>query len=182
MAFSSTAYPSDIKLERVSKFGNKLLKSLNFESDSNFVVENGDKIEIGSSSNLRKNFVKIDGEVDRAGEYEWNEGIRLNDIVKNKYLLSEEADFNYALIRRIDSQGQVEIISFSPLDLFKGDREELNIPLLPKDLILFLPKFDAQKERVIRPILKELEFNAEPSVGTLVVSISGEVHFPGNTQ
>ena len=66
------------------------------------------------------------------------------------------------------------------MDLFKGDREDLNIPLLPKDLILFLPKFDAQKrERVIRPILKELEFNAEPSVGTLVVSISGEVHFPG---
>ena len=88
--FSATAYPSDIKLERVSKFGNKLLKSLNFESDSNLVVENGDKIEIGSSSNLTKNIVKIDGEVDRAGEYEWKEGIRLKDIVKNKFLLSEE--------------------------------------------------------------------------------------------
>ncbi len=178
--FSSNAYPSDIKLERVDKFGNKLLKSLSFESDSNTLIQNGDNIKIGSSTNLRKNSVKLDGEVDRAGEYEWKEGIKLNDIVKNKFVLSENADLNYALIRRIDSQGQVEIISFSPLDLFKGDRKELNIALFPKDLILFLPKFDIEgRERAIRPILKELEFNAEPSVGTLVVSISGEVHFPG---
>ena len=178
--FSSSAYPSDIQLERVDEFGNKLLKSLNFESDSNLVVQNGDSIEIGSSTNLRKNSIKLDGEVDRAGQYEWREGIKLFDIVKNKSILSENADLNYALIRRIDSQGQVEVISFSPLDLFKANREELNIPLSAKDLILFLPKFDIEeRERAVRPILKELEFNGEPSVGTLVVSISGEVHFPG---
>jgi protein involved in polysaccharide export with SLBB domain len=178
--FSSSAYPSDIQLERVDKFGNKLLKSLNFESDSNLVVQNGDSIEIGSSTNLRKNSIKLDGEVDRAGQYEWREGIKLFDIVKNKSILSENADLNYALIRRIDSQGQVEIISFSPLDLFKANREELNIALSAKDLILFLPKYDIEeRERAVRPILKELEFNADPSVGTLVVSISGEVHFPG---
>jgi protein involved in polysaccharide export with SLBB domain len=178
--FSSSAYPSDIQLERVDKFGNKLLKSLNFESDSNLIVQNGDNIEIGSSTNLIKNSIKLDGEVDRASKYEWREGIKLLDIVKNKSILSENADLNYALIRRIDSQGQVEVVSFSPLDLFNANREELNIALSPKDLILFLPKYDIEeRERAIRPILKELEFNAEPSVGTLVVSISGEVHFPG---
>ena len=178
--FSSSAYPSDIQLQRVDKFGNKLLKSLNFESDSNLVVQNGDSIEIGSSTNFRKNSIKLDGEVDRAGEYEWIEGIKLLDIVKNKSILSENADLNYALIRRIDSQGQVEVLSFSPLDLFNANSKELNIALSPKDLILFLPKFDFEKrKRAIRPFLKELEFNAEASVGTLVVSISGEVHFPG---
>ena len=178
--FSSNAFPSDIQLERVDKFGNKLLKSLTFESDFKLVIQNGDNIEIGSSTNLRKNSVKLDGEVDRAGEFEWKEGIKLLDVVKNKSILSETANLNYALIRRIDFQGQVEIIAFSPLNLFKEDRKEFNIALFPKDLILFLPKFDAEeRERRIRPILKELEFNAKPSVGTLAVSISGEVHFPG---
>ena len=90
MVLASTAYPSDIKIERVDKFGNKSLKSLRFESDSNFVLQNGDNIEIGSSTNLIKNAIKLDGEVDRAGEYEWKEGIRLNDIVKNKFVLSEK--------------------------------------------------------------------------------------------
>ena len=45
---------------------------------------------------------------------------------------------------------------------------------------MFLPKFDIEaRERLIRPFLKELQFNAEPAVGKLVVSVSGEVHFPG---
>jgi protein involved in polysaccharide export with SLBB domain len=178
--FSSNAYRSDIQLVRVDQFGNKLLKSLSFVSDANFDVLDGDRITIGSSTDLKKNSIKLEGEVDRAGEYEWNAGIKLLDVVKNKSILSDSADLNYALIRRIDPDGQVQILSFSPLELFKIDKKGLNFALYPKDLILFLPKFDFEaRERAIRPFLKELEFNAEASVGTLAVSISGEVHFPG---
>ena len=178
--FSSSAFRSDIQLVRVDPFGNKLLKSLSFESDANLDVLDGDKITIGSSTDLKKNSIKLQGEVDRAGEYEWKAGIKLLDVVKNKSILSDDADLNYALIRRLDPEGQVQILSFSPMELFKEDTKEQNIALQPKDLILFLPKFDIEaRERLIRPFLKELEFNAEASVGTLVVSISGEVHFPG---
>jgi len=178
--FSSSAYPSDIQLVRVDPFGNKLLKSLSFDSDANLAVLDGDSITIGSSTDLKKNSIKLQGEVDRAGEYEWKAGIKLLDVVKNKSILSDDADLNYALIRRLDPEGQVQILSFSPMELFKEDTKEQNIALQPKDLILFLPKFDIEaRERLIRPFLKELEFNAEASVGTLVVSISGEVHFPG---
>ena len=178
--FSSSAYPSDIQLVRVDPFGNKLLKSLSFDSDANLAVLDGDSITIGSSTDLKKNSIKLQGEVDRAGEYEWKAGIKLLDVVKNKSILSDDADLNYALIKRLDPEGQVQILSFSPMELFKEDTKEQNIALQPKDLILFLPKFDIEaRERLIRPFLKELEFNAEASVGTLVVSISGEVHFPG---
>jgi len=178
--FSSSAYPSDIQLLRVDQLGNKSLRSLSFESDTNFVVQDGDRITIGSSTDLKKNSIKLVGEVDRAGEYEWKAGIKLLDVVKNKSMLSDRADLKYALIRRLNPEGQVQILSFSPLELFKTDKKGLNFALYPKDLILFLPKFDSEeRERAIRPFLKELQFNAEPTVGTLVVSISGEVHFPG---
>jgi protein involved in polysaccharide export with SLBB domain len=178
--FSSSAYPSDIKLVRVDQYGNKLLKSLSFESDANFAVQNGDIITIGSSTDLKKNSIKLEGEVDRAGEYEWKAGIKLLDVVKNKSMLSDSADLSYALVRRLTPEGQVQIQSFSPLKLFNTDKKELNFALYPKDLILILPKFDLEtRERAIRPFLKELEFNADASVGSLVVSVSGEVHFPG---
>tara|TARA_B110000003_G_scaffold276412_1_gene322722 strand:+ start:3926 stop:6607 length:2682 start_codon:yes stop_codon:yes gene_type:complete len=178
--FSSSAYPSDIQLLRVDQLGNKSLRSLSFESDTNFVVQDGDRITIGSSTDLKKNSIKLVGEVDRAGEYEWKAGIKLLDVVKNKSMLSDRADLKYALIRRLNPEGQVQILSFSPLELFKTDKKGLNFALYPKDLILFLPKFDSEeRERAIRPFLKELQFNAEPTVGALVVSISGEVHFPG---
>ena len=178
--FSSSAYPSDIKLIRVDQFGNKLLKSLSFRSDANLTVQDGDSITIGSSTNLKKNFIKLEGEVDRAGEYEWKAGIKLLDVVKNKSSFSDNADLNYALIRRLDPNGHVQVLSFSPMELFKLNTKEQNIALQPKDIILILPKFDIEvRERLIRPFLRELEFNAEPAVGKLVVSISGEVHFPG---
>ena len=178
--FSSSAYPSDIQLVRVDQIGNKLLKSLSFESDANLAVQNGDIITIGSSTDLKKNSIKLEGEVDRAGEYEWKAGIKLLDVVKNKSMLSDSADLSYALVRRLTPEGQVQIQSFSPLKLFNSDKKELNFALYPKDLILILPKFDLEaRERAIRPFLKELEFNAEASVGSLVVSVSGEVHFPG---
>ena len=178
--FSSSAYPSDIQLIRVDQFGNKLLKSLSFRPDANLTVQDGDSIIIGSSTNLNKNSIKLEGEVDRAGDYEWKAGIKLLDVVKNKSSLSDNADLNYALIRRLNPDGQVLILSFSPMELLKGNTKEKNIALQPKDLILFLPKFDIEaRERLIRPFLKELEFNAEPAVGKLVVSVSGEVHFPG---
>ena len=178
--FSSNAFRSDIQLIRVDPFGNKLLKSLSFESDADLDVLDGDKIIVGSSTDLKKNSIKLQGEVDRAGEYEWKAGIKLLDVVKNKSILSDDADLNYALIRRLDPEGQVQILSFSPMELFKENTKEQNIALQPKDLILFLPKFDIEaRERLIRPFLKELQFNAEPAVGKLVVSVSGEVHFPG---
>ncbi len=178
--FSSNAYPSDIQLVRVDQFGNKLLKSLSFEPDANFAVQHGDIITIGASTDLKKNSIKLEGEVDRAGEYEWKAGIKLLDVVKNKSTLSDSADLRYALIRRLSPEGQVQILSFSPLELFETDKKGLNFDLYPKDVILFLPKFDLEaRERAIRPFLKELEFDAQASVGTLVVSISGEVHFPG---
>ena len=178
--FSSNAYPSDIRLLRVDQFGNKLLKSLSFQSDTNFPIQDGDSVIIGSATNLKKDSIKLDGEVDRAGEYEWRPGIKLLDVVGDKSSLSDNADLNYALIRRLDSNGQVQVLSFSPKESFKNDRQEQNLTLQPKDLILFLPKFDGKaRERLIRPFLKELVFNAEPAVGKLVVSISGEVHFPG---
>jgi len=178
--FSSNAYRSDIRILRVDQFGNKLLKSLSFQSDANFPIEDGDSIIIGSATDLKKDSIKLDGEVDRAGEYEWRPGIKLYDVVGDKSSLSDNADLNYALIRRLDSNGQVQVLSFSPKESLKAGRQEQNLTLQPKDLILFLPKFDSKaRERMIRPFLKELEFNAEPAVGKLVVTISGEVHFPG---
>jgi len=52
---------------------------------------------------------------------------------------------------------------------------------LLRDKIIIFSKFDSDaRERQIRPLLKELSFDAEPAIGTKVVSVSGEVHFPGD--
>ena len=178
--FTSEAYPSDIRLVRVDAFGNKLLRSLSYSSDGDFKIRDGDSIEVGLSTELKKNTIKLEGEVDRKGEYEWREGLRLLDIVKSKSLLSDNADLNYALIRRIKLDGKVEILSFSPSELWSGITKS-NIILEPKDTVFVFAKFDSKsRERLIRPLLQELSYAAEPAVGSRVVSVIGEVHFPGD--
>mgnify|MGYP001576148178 FL=1 len=176
--FSSYAYNSEIRLLRNSQFGNKILKSLTFESDENFIIKNGDIIEVGSTMNLSRHSIELTGEVHRAGQYEWKENMNLSDIISNKFIFTDNADLNYAVIRRLNDDGMIEVLSFSPKNLLGGSQ---NTSLLLRDKIIIFSKFDSDaRERQIRPLLKELSFDAEPAIGTKVVSVSGEVHFPGD--
>ena len=176
--FSSYAYNSEIRLLRNSQFGNKILKSLSFESDENFIIKNGDIIEVGSTMNLSRHSIELTGEVHRAGQYEWKENMNLSDIISNKFIFTDNADLNYAVIRRLNDDGMIEVLSFSPKNLLGGSQ---NTSLLLRDKIIIFSKFDSDaRERQIRPLLKELSFDAEPAIGTKVVSVSGEVHFPGD--
>ena len=176
--FSSYAYNSEIRLLRNSQLGNKILKSLSFESDENFIIKNGDIIEVGSTMNLSRHSIELTGEVHRAGQYEWKENMNLSDIISNKFIFTDNADLNYAVIRRLNDDGMIEVLSFSPKNLLGGSQ---NTSLLLRDKIIIFSKFDSDaRERQIRPLLKELSFDAEPAIGTKVVSVSGEVHFPGD--
>ena len=176
--FSSYAYNSEIRLLRNSQFGNKILKSLSFESDENFIIKNGDIIEVGSTMNLSRHSIELTGEVHRAGQYEWKENMNLSDIISNKFIFTDNADLNYAVIRRLNDDGMIEVLSFSPKNLLGGSQ---NTSLLLRDKIIIFSKFDSDaRERQIRPLLKELSFYAEPAIGNKVVSVSGEVHFPGD--
>ena len=160
------------------RFGNKLLRILPFDLNQDFELINGDTIVVGSDTQFVKTAIELSGEVDRAGVYEWNVDTKLSDIITNKWIFKDNADLNYAVIRRLIVGGSVEIVSFSPQKLIEGN---FDMPLFQKDRIIILPKFDANlRERVMRPILNELHFDAKPAVGADIVSISGEIHFPGD--
>ncbi|MEJ6524416.1 MAG: SLBB domain-containing protein [Opitutales bacterium] len=179
--FSSQAYPSEIRLSRMDQFGNKSLNSLSFELDKDFKVKNGDVIEIGSSTDYAKTAVNLVGEVDREGEYEWNKNTKLSDVISNKFIFSDNADLNYALIRRLNDDGSVKVLSFSPKGLLEGIQKTKDIPLNQKDKIIILSKFDGKsRERIIRPLLKELSYGALPAIGANIVTVDGEVHFAGD--
>jgi len=179
--FSSQAYLSEIRLLRIDQFGNQSLNSLSFLLDKDFKVKNGDVIKVGSSTSFAKTAVKLFGEVDREGEYEWNKNTKLSDLISNKFIFTDNADLNYALIRRLNNDGSVKVLSFSPKELLEGILKTQDILLKQKDKIIILSKFDGEsRERIIRPLLKELSYGALPAIGANIVNINGEVHFPGD--
>ena len=154
--FTSQAYADEIRLFRKDNYGYQILKVLSFDSNKDYELQNGDSIEVAPNSKLAKTAIELLGEVDRAGLYEWNENTNLSDVIKNKYIFKDSSDLNYALIRRFRNNSLTEVLSFSPQDVFDGI---FDIPLFQKDKIFILSKFDAHsRERVIRPILRELSF------------------------
>ena len=175
---SSRAFSSHIQVSRMDEFGNLLIKSLSLSEDREFSLKNGDIIEVAAITDFAKTSIELSGEIDREGNFEWKKESKLSDIIKNRYMFTDNADLNYALIRRVDELGVMEILSFSPINVLSGS---FDIPLVQKDKIIILSKFDHDKrKRAIRPLLKELSFYAKPSIGSEKISITGEVHFPGD--
>ena len=128
--FTSQAFTKEIRLLRKDKFGNKLLRILPFDLNQDFELINGDTIVVGSDTQFVKTAIELSGEVDRVGEYEWNVDTKLSDVITNKWIFKDNADLNYALIRRLIVGGSVEVFSFSPQKLIEGN---FDMPLFQKD-------------------------------------------------
>ena len=179
--FTDRGMASSISLKRVSDQGDFVrLKTLDFNSDADFLIKNGDHIEIFPVINSNMNAISLEGEINLAKKYEWRKGIRISDVIKSKSFYTTRADFNYALIRREDPQRKVSILSFSPNRVLSEPRSAGDLILLPTDTLIILSRTESSKrERQIRPLLEELRYVGRPGEGVPSVKVTGMVHFPG---
>ena len=172
---------SSISLKRVSDQGDFVrLKTLDINSDADFLIRNGDHIEIFPVIYSNMNAISLEGEINLAKKYEWRKGIRISDIINSKSFYTTRADLNYALIRREDPQGKMSILSFSPNRVLSEPRSDEDLILLPKDTLIILSRTESSKrERQVRPFLEELRYVGRPGEGLPSVKVTGMVHFPG---
>jgi polysaccharide biosynthesis/export protein len=179
--FTDRAMVSSISLKRVSEQGEFVsLKTLDFNKDADFLIKNGDHIEVFPVIDSSINAITLTGEINLAKKYEWRKGIRISDIINSKSFYTTQADLNYALIRREDPQGNVSILSFSPNRVLSDSRSEEDLILLPMDRLIILSSTESSKrERQIRPLREELRYEGRPGRGVPSVKITGMVHFPG---
>lgn len=179
--FADRAMVSSISLKRVSEQGEFVsLKTLDFNEDADFLIKNGDHIEVFPVIDSSINAITLTGEINLAKKYEWRKGIRISDIIKSKSFYTTQADLNYALIRREDPQGKVSILSFSPNRVLSENRSNEDLILLPTDTLIILSRSESSKrQRQIRPLLEELRYVGQPGQGVPSVNITGMVHFPG---
>ena len=120
------------------------------------------------------------GDVEYSGFYEWKEGVRVSDILKSISFYKQEADLNYALVRRESLSGAISILEFSPNKILKSPNSEGDLLLTQRDRLIVLSRTDESKrERTIRPLLEELRQEGKPGLGIPSVRILGMIHFPG---
>ena len=170
-----------IRLERLGSDRRPLVRNLQMESDSEFLISGGDLVSVPSASVRVGNVISLAGNAERPGDYEWKSGLRIGDLIPDANALLPGTDYNYALIRREHSDGSLSVSQFRPIEIFRDSSSPFNLELQKRDTVYFFSSNNRElRERLLSPLLKELSKQSSPGEGIPIVSVSGMVHFPGD--
>ena len=140
------AYLGQVIVQRRTNQGIEI-KTLDLTKSSgkNYVIKNGDVIQIGQMSKNFTNGIGVRGEAIRQGAYQFRKGMRVSDVFQsvNKDL-KPTADLNYALVvREINANSDVEILQFDLGEAIRSPKSREDIVLNNKDQIfIFSNGFD----------------------------------------
>lgn len=116
-----------------SQTGERISKDINKDAFAATKLSNGDIVEFRELYGKAENFITLEGNVKQPAIFEYKEGMKLSDILKDKNDLQEETFIYQAVIKRIDGDGQqVKVIPVSLEDFFNGGN---NPSLEPRDVI-----------------------------------------------
>ncbi len=161
---ASGALSNNIVVTRVNKANMKYtVKSLDISKgkDAGFKVEDGDRITVYTINQETNNSIKLSGNTVYPGKYEYRQGLRMSDIIKNQGYLLPDTEMDYSYILRRDSHtSETKIIPFSLKDIFNDKASKANLSLEPYDEIIIVGKFQV--------------------MDNIQIDVSGEVINPGD--
>ncbi len=179
--FSADAYPEGARVERIGSGAGRVVVSVDASSAElrSMASRPGDVVFIPNVLPEYQQTVELVGHVYRQGPYEWRPGMRLTDVIRSVQMLRAGADRGYVLIRREDPDNR--LISVASADLAQALQNRAsseNIELRPRDRI-YVFSLEFGRQRVIQPILDELQLQSRYGNPNSIVTISGRVKAPG---
>jgi polysaccharide export outer membrane protein len=142
-------------------------------------LANGDKLRIPIIRPTLENSVELAGYVFRPGKFQFHAGLRLSDILQSFDELRPNADRHYVMIRReIPPEEKITVISADLDRALSARGTKADPPLQPRDQIVVF-NLSASRERIVEPVIRDLELQASPEKPAQVVSIDGQVKAPG---
>jgi polysaccharide biosynthesis/export protein len=143
-------------------------------------LANGDKLSIPLMRPTLENSVVLKGFVFRPGQFEYRPGLRLTDLLGSFDELRPNADQHYIMIRReVPPDENIEVISADLVRALAARGSADDPELRPRDTI-YVFDLSADRERILTPVLRDLELQATPESPEQVVSIDGRVKAPGH--
>ncbi len=109
------------------------------KSNRDFDLIHGDEVLIRHIDEVLENFVSVTGEVRNQGNYEFVEGLTLKDVL----LLAgvkPSTKMDFALLRRISSDGSVNIFNVSPEDALNDIGQSALFLMEDQDELIIWPK------------------------------------------
>ena len=175
------AYPDGARLERIESGKERIVVSVDADSRAGGAspLKAGDLLVIPSVLPELENVVTLTGHIQRPGPYQWQQGMRLTDLIGSALEVKPGGDLSYVLVRRESSDDRrVSVVSASLAQALANPTSPDNLVLRPRDTVnVFNLAFGRQ--RVIQPILEELQLQSQAGEPYNAVSVSGQVRASG---
>ncbi|HBF45948.1 MAG TPA: sugar transporter, partial [Shewanella frigidimarina] len=175
------AYPKSSVVERYSDKAVKTVVNVDLTEDSGLstLVRNGDLLNVKSASTRVENAITVAGAVIRPGKYQWTNQTKVADLLPSVWgNLTITADLDYSLlVREINQRGDIEIQRIALGKAIANPNSSYNLLLKPRDTILVFDYED--REALLEPIISKIKNQSRFGDAARLVSINGNVRFPG---
>ncbi len=175
------AYASGARIRRIEENGERTVLTVNLGSESanSIRMRKGDVLLVPEVLPEIENSVVLAGHVHRPGNFPWRPGMRLTDLIENTDELKSGVDTDYILVRREGKKGEpIEALSSSLSKALQSPGSNDDILLKPGDIVNVFSR-TLGRQRVVGPLLEELEQQATIDSPLQRVQISGNVRAPG---
>src|SRR6185295_16268022 len=165
------------RIERVADQRERVAMTLDLSTGQGLAarVQSGDVVLVDAIRDRLEGSVALMGHVHRAGRVQYRPGMRLTDLVGSPDELMPLADTHYVLVRR--ETGPTRLVSALSADLaaaFEAPGSDANILLQSRDTV-YVFDLASSRERVIQPLLVELDRQSNSRAPQQIVTISGRV-------
>ncbi len=131
-------YSERIQVERVKNHEKRIALdvNLNQRSASQASIYDGDLVKVFTVLPIERNVVRIKGNVNQPGTYEWRPGMRVADLIKQAQGPSDHTFFDYALLER--REGPDRRMKPVPINLGEALSNQLGVDdpaLRPEDSV-----------------------------------------------
>ncbi len=169
------------QMERILPFRLHEMQNVDLTSEASakLLLTNGDKLRVPLIRPTLENSVTLTGYVYRPGAFEYKPDLHLSDVLGSFDELRPNADRHYLMIRReVPPEQKLEVVSADLVRALSNRHGAGDPELRPRDKI-FVFDLSASRERIIAPIIRDLELQATPEQPAQLVSVDGKVKAPG---
>ncbi|MBI5643981.1 MAG: SLBB domain-containing protein [Deltaproteobacteria bacterium] len=168
---NARGYLQRIQVERIFDHQAKTIFDLNLRETrelDGIAMQDGDIVKIFSIINVVTNPVELKGNVLRPGTYEWKQGLKIKDVIRDLDALLPDTYFDVCAIERLVAPDyHKEYLSVNLQKLMIGGDAKENIELHPYDKITVFNKWEIQdrfKVRVAGAVNRQGDYEFRPSM------------------
>ena len=175
------AYADGARLQRIDEKGERTVLSVNLnnESANSIRIRNGDVLLVPEVLPEIENAVELAGHVHRPGSYPWRQGMWLTDLIDSMDEAKRGVDTDYVLIRREGKRGEpIKALSANLASALQDPGGNDDVLLASGDTVNVF-SLELGRQRIIEPLLDELELQSTVDSPVQKVQVSGNVRAPG---